>query len=505
MRKIKNDSPTQRFNDSTKMRFSISDLCRCVAVSLCLSFPLFAQTQSLTDAVRELEGAKELYNDKMAELEKVSSDRWKDRQKDVLEKEQNSDQLQQRQSEVEQLYSDVARVREEKLAREELVGSEESKLKEAQANWKALISVIEQKRKLADDQSGGVFPIGFEQRMAAVSAVENQFPGDRYPAEAFKGIVATQADQLRDSKAIVSEKTVITDDHNNPIEVNLLRIGHAYAIARADSSAYYLSFFGENASQPFKWEKISDPTTAQTAGTAIGAFADGKPAIIPFDMLQNDQSQELISGKRVPFFKKLVDTLSKGGMVMIPLLAVALWALLIILNRIVVFAIYHRRDHSFIKKAIILLETGNIPEAKKLAETGNCVLAKVLNSCLKHSDQSRVAAEQSVKELLLGELPSLEKHLDTLAVIAGAAPLLGLLGTVSGMIAMFGAVTQFGTGDPKLLAGGISEALIATEAGLFIAIPALLLHNWLRNKRNAVQNEMEIYAVRILNRIWPAE
>jgi len=129
----------------------------------------------------------------------------------------------------------------------------------------------------------------------------------------------------------------------------------------------------------------------------------------------------------------------------------------------------------------------------------------VLDTCLKQSKWKRIAAEKSIKELLLTEVPQLDKHLATLAVLAGAAPLLGLLGTVTGMIRMFEAITKFGTGDPKLLAGGISEALITTEVGLAIAIPLLLIHNFLRNRRNHIQSDMEMYAMRILNRLWPEE
>lgn len=466
---------------------------------------LFAQNQTVADLVNELSAAKELYNDKMVELEKASSERWKNRQKAVLEKEQNSEILEQQRSAVEQLYSDVARVREEKLSREEILASEKAKLKDAQDSWKSLLSVVEQKHNEVGRESGGVFPLGFEQRMAAVSSVDNQFPGDRYASELIKALVMTQAEQLRQSGMIKTERTTIVDNSGNPQEVNVLQIGHAYAIARSDSSAYYLSFFGEGASIPFKWQTVNDPITAEATSSSIALCADGKAVQVPVDMMQNDQSQELISGKKPPFWEQTQTFFKKGGFIMYPLFFVALWAIVIVLNRIVVFAIHHRRDYSFINKAVTLLESGSITEAKQFSEQGKGVLARVLNSCLKHTDQNRLAAEQSVKEMLLGELPSLDKHLDTLAVIAGSAPLLGLLGTVTGMINMFESITRFGTGDPKLLAGGISEALITTEVGLAIAIPVLLIHNWLRNRRNGIQSEMEIYAMRILNRIWPAE
>ncbi|MDO5575500.1 MAG: MotA/TolQ/ExbB proton channel family protein, partial [Fibrobacter sp.] len=78
----------------------------------------------------------------------------------------------------------------------------------------------------------------------------------------------------------------------------------------------------------------------------------------------------------------------------------------------------------------------------------------------------------------------------------------GLLGTVTGMINLFEVITKFGTGDPKILAGGISEALITTEAGLIIAVPVLLFHNYLRNRKKKIVVELQLHALRLLNRIY---
>ena len=83
-----------------------------------------------------------------------------------------------------------------------------------------------------------------------------------------------------------------------------------------------------------------------------------------------------------------------------------------------------------------------------------------------------------IYEASLAPQSSLERYLSILSVSASAAPLLGLLGTVTGMIHTFRLITMFGTGDAKLLSGGISEALVTTEAGLIVAIPALLIHVW---------------------------
>jgi biopolymer transport protein ExbB len=89
-----------------------------------------------------------------------------------------------------------------------------------------------------------------------------------------------------------------------------------------------------------------------------------------------------------------------------------------------------------------------------------------------------------IDEAILRETPKLERGLITLAILAAIAPMLGLLGTVSGMIETFQSITLFGTGDPKLMSGGISQALVTTELGLAVAIPLLLIHSGLSSKSN---------------------
>lgn len=88
-------------------------------------------------------------------------------------------------------------------------------------------------------------------------------------------------------------------------------------------------------------------------------------------------------------------------------------------------------------------------------------------------------------------MPSLERWLGTLALLAVIAPLLGLLGTVTGMITVFNVITSVGTGDPKLMAGGISEALLTTEFGLILAIPIMLVHHLLERRVDTIVYDMQ--------------
>ena len=99
---------------------------------------------------------------------------------------------------------------------------------------------------------------------------------------------------------------------------------------------------------------------------------------------------------------------------------------------------------------------------------------------------------------MLREVPKVNRGLSFLKISAAIAPLLGLLGTVTGMIITFQAITLFGAGDPKLMAGGISQALVTTVLGLIVAIPTLLLHNLVNSKATKLSQVIEQEAVALV-------
>ncbi|MEZ4436881.1 MAG: MotA/TolQ/ExbB proton channel family protein [bacterium] len=116
-----------------------------------------------------------------------------------------------------------------------------------------------------------------------------------------------------------------------------------------------------------------------------------------------------------------------------------------------------------------------------------------------HAEHERADLERVFAEGMLREEGRIDRLGSALTVIAAVAPLLGLLGTVTGMISTFDVITEFGTGNPKLLSGGISEALITTELGLVVAIPALLLGNLLNAWASALKAQVEQGALRLVN------
>jgi biopolymer transport protein ExbB len=118
-----------------------------------------------------------------------------------------------------------------------------------------------------------------------------------------------------------------------------------------------------------------------------------------------------------------------------------------------------------------------------------------------HLSAPRDLIEEVMYEGVLTTRLRLQRMLPFIAICAAAAPLLGLLGTVTGIINTFKLITVFGTGDVKTLSGGISEALITTEYGLMVAIPSLLLHAFLSRKARGVIDQMERAAVAFANQV----
>ncbi len=145
------------------------------------------------------------------------------------------------------------------------------------------------------------------------------------------------------------------------------------------------------------------------------------------------------------------------------------------------------------------LAFGDLEVAKKSCENNSSAIGRVLHYTLRHLKDDRDHMEGIVYEAILQESGPLDRFGPAILVIATVAPLLGLLGTVTGMIETFDMITQFGTGDPKLLSEGIAIALVTTELGLIVAIPALLLGSLLSTWARNIKRDMEHSALRIIN------
>lgn len=138
-------------------------------------------------------------------------------------------------------------------------------------------------------------------------------------------------------------------------------------------------------------------------------------------------------------------------------------------------------------------------KAEALLRTRQNPTARVLGTILDSSDRSKEEIDRVVEEALLREIPRIDRFASALVVITAGAPLLGLLGTVTGMIATFDVITEHGTGNPKLMSAGIAEALVCTAFGLAVAIPTLLAGNVLASIGESTKNTLERGSLALLN------
>lgn len=140
------------------------------------------------------------------------------------------------------------------------------------------------------------------------------------------------------------------------------------------------------------------------------------------------------------------------------------------------------------------LDGNKLRELKQSSELG-----KILAAGLSNSRNGREVMKDSIQDAASQVIHDMEKYLGAMGTIAGIAPLLGLLGTVVGMIEVFTAIMLQGTGNPGILAGGISQALITTAAGLTVAIPAMIMHRFFQRRVDSLVVIMEQDAVKLVD------
>jgi biopolymer transport protein ExbB len=190
-----------------------------------------------------------------------------------------------------------------------------------------------------------------------------------------------------------------------------------------------------------------------------------------------------------------------GGPLMWPIILCSIGAAAIILERLWTLQDKRVVPPDLTQKVRQLIEANQINDKVIAALEQNSPLGKLLGAALANRHRSREVIMERLEDTGRHVVHELERFLSTLGTIAGVSPLLGLLGTVTGIIKSFNAIQAGGMGDPRALSGGIAEALIATAAGLCVAIPALISYRFLRGKVERIVVEMEKDAVRIADAI----
>ncbi len=193
-----------------------------------------------------------------------------------------------------------------------------------------------------------------------------------------------------------------------------------------------------------------------------------------------------------------------GGALMWPIILCSIVAEAIILERL--WTLQDRRvlPPDLTRKVWKLVEANQINDKVIAALEQNSPLGKLLAAGLANRNRPREVLMERLEDAGRHVVHELERFLNTLGTIAGVSPLLGLLGTVTGIIKAFNAINAGGAGDPRMLSGGIAEALVATAAGLCVAIPSLVAYRYLRGRVDRIVVEMEKHALRLADAVESA-
>ncbi|HAQ50516.1 MAG TPA: biopolymer transporter ExbB [Gammaproteobacteria bacterium] len=187
-----------------------------------------------------------------------------------------------------------------------------------------------------------------------------------------------------------------------------------------------------------------------------------------------------------------------GGWLMLPLALCSIIAIGIIAERFWSLQAKHIAPTELISQIWRWIQQQQIDDHHILSLQDNSPLGQVLAAGLMHRNATRNITKEAIEDVGRHVTVALEKNLNALSTIATITPLLGLLGTVIGMIKVFAVITTEGVGNPETLAGGISEALITTATGLVIAIPSLIFYRYFRSKVNLLVVEMEQQAMKLI-------
>ncbi|HEX7002910.1 MAG TPA: MotA/TolQ/ExbB proton channel family protein [Trueperaceae bacterium] len=186
-----------------------------------------------------------------------------------------------------------------------------------------------------------------------------------------------------------------------------------------------------------------------------------------------------------------MELLLSGGIVLVAILLVSLYALYLFLERFLKLSKERVEADALMNKVNAAIRDRDLDLALAACERHGGPVARVIQSALRSLPYGRDAVAAAFQEATLQEEQRLSRGIRPLSTIAQIAPLLGLLGTVTGMIIAFGEISQQGTGNPAALADGIGQALVTTAAGLIVAIPSLIGVNYLASRVDSIMLEIE--------------
>jgi len=200
-----------------------------------------------------------------------------------------------------------------------------------------------------------------------------------------------------------------------------------------------------------------------------------------------------------------VEIFQAGGFLMYPLAAAYLLTAALIVERALNLRESRILNQNLVDRVTDLVETGRPERAIQACRDSPSIFTNIVVAGLEMSNKGEMRAKEAIEDAGRHETVKLKRYLNALGTIAAVAPLVGLLGTVTGMILVFRTIAETGGGQAAALSTGIFQALITTATGLSVAIPALIAHNFFQEKVEGIVTELERVSLRALHGLYPVK
>lgn len=466
---------------------------------------------------REVETLTRIRMQKADSLEKLDAKHWSNRYAESQLTEEHQNKTRELDGRYSKLSTDLGRITEEVMANKNVTEEAEEKSKSEEIAFDALNTQVKLSIEKTLGDVAGDYPVGMNKRLLNLKRASAE--AEKKVPNTIAAVQGYMADLLARHEVTYTQSygAELSQVGTRPdVNVNRLRLGTVFLgeVANDNGDVQALLRSGALQGKVFEWNAnlptemaANIKSAVNQAGSVASAATDAQATIaIPLDVLQNKAIKNSITDtKELTWTEEFKSFFKKGGIVMYPLSLVAIIALLLFLERFVMLSYRGHLGRRFTKKMDALVAEKKYEEAANLCLKKETSLAMVLFAVLNKVNDTRENAERSLQEALLREQPKLERRMGLLAAMGTIAPLLGLLGTVTGIITLFTVITEVGTNDARVLAGGISEALVTTEMGLVIAIPVMILHGLLSEKIEKITSELYVQSTSLMNKVFGKE
>lgn len=473
-------------------------------LSFLRTFVLFGATLLFSSSFSILQGQKEIRESFEKALAEAVKELEQERRERDAARETMRGTLEELREERERLESLLKDAESRLIALE----SREKEISQEKVRVEAEAALLEEdSRKVGDSiRHFGAFVAGWvksspfhpqrEERIAECRSLESSWEKGEGWEELFS-IMESEAKLAKEVSFFPGEVTTGQGEKRRASFIQFGRIGGAFR--SDDGTALGAALLRQPTKDGLRWHEDIGWLSRQRLNSLFHALQKREEGVyhIPLDVAQGFRFSPSLRRE------DLFETLASGGVVMIPLLLIAAAAVTLIVERFLFIRREKKEDPEKLTKEVIAhCRNNEHARALELCARSRGPMGRVLERTLRAGSPRRKEMEDSLQEAMLRELPRLERFLTAISILAAVSPLLGLLGTVSGMISTFRTITLYGTGDPRLLSGGISEALITTQVGLIIAIPLLLFHGFLAGGVDQITSGMEKGAVSFINGIF---